>query len=370
MLDYLADRAEHSSSAGVLDIIQRVLDVTADSFVRSQDALTQALPLLSHLHALLPHSATLQSLLASGTEGSLPVSYDGHLPARSFSEWNVAALVPLAAKRWALRLEPVPPLSVESFIAASKWTDATVDILTTLVYRHQSARAPVIAWLESPDSTSCTAVHLVKIVFALYDSAREGDTHLSSESESLGVHFARLVKVVKNARLPQDVCSKAAASVASIVATHAPSRSRLLKLLSKELGLVAPEKLSQHSLFVSVRLIETNVAEARQFGEHLLDIGLRWAVRHFADNGAETDASRAILSSLGNDTRYSLAFVCSYFVLAATLIRVPIPVKSHLVEPVIATVIQERLNDTDAVYFVRLLAASTNIKVCPITMLL
>lgn len=302
MLDYLADRAEHSSSVGVLDIIERVLDVTADSFVRSQDALTQALPLLSHLHALLPHSATLQLLLASGTEGSLPVSYDGHLPARSFSEWNVAALVPLAAKRWALRLEPVPPLSVESFIAASKWTDATVDILTTLVYRHQSARAPVIAWLESPDSTSCSAVHLVKIVFALYDSAREGDALLFGESDSFAAHFARLVKVVKDARQPPHVCSKAAAAVASIVATHASSRSKLLKLLSKELGLVAPEKLSRYSLSISVKLIETNVAEARLFGEHLLDVGLRWAVRHFADNGASTDASRAILSSLGNVT--------------------------------------------------------------------
>lgn len=301
MLEYLADRAEHSSSACVLDIIERVLDVTADSFVRSQDALTQTLPLLSHLHALLPHSATLQLLLASGTEGSLPVSYDGHLPARSFSEWNVAAMVPLAAKRWALRLEPVPPLSVESFIAASKWTDATVDILTTLVYRHQSARVPVIAWLESPDSTSCSAVHLVKIVFALYDSAREGDAHLSGESDFFAAHFARLVKVVKDARQSPDVCSKAAASVAYIVATHASSRSKLLKLLSKELGLVVPEKLSQYSLSVSVKLIETNVAEARLFGEHLLDVGLRWAVRHFADNGASTDASRVILSCLGNN---------------------------------------------------------------------
>lgn len=303
LLDYLADRAEHSSWAGVLDIIERVLDVTANSFVRSQDALTQALPLLSHLHVLLPHSTTLQSLLASGTEGSLPVSYDGHLPARSFSEWNIAALVPLAAKRWALRLEPVPPLSVESFIAASNWTDAIVDILTTLVYRHQSARAPVIAWLESPDSASCSAVHLVKIVFALYDSAREGDDHLSGESDSTA-HFARLVKVVKDARQSPDVCSKAAASVAHIVATHASSRSKLLKLLSKELGLVAPEKLSQYSLFVSVKLIETNVTEARLFGEHLLDIGLRWAVRHFADNGVSTDASRAILSCLGNNARH------------------------------------------------------------------
>ncbi len=233
-----------------------MLEVTADSFIRSQDALTQALPLLSHLHALLPQSATLQSLLASGTEGSLPVIADGHLPARSFSEWNVAALVPLAAKRWALRLEPVPPLSVESFIAASNWTDATVDILTTLVYRHQSARVPVIAWLESPDSTSCSVVHLVKIVFALYDSAREGDAHPSGESDTFATHFARLVKVVKDARQSPDVCSKAAASIAFIVQTQPSSRRNLLKLLSKELGLVAPEKLSQYSLSVSVKLIE------------------------------------------------------------------------------------------------------------------
>lgn len=283
----------------MLDIIERVLDVTADNFARSQDALTQALPLLSRLHALLPHSTTLQSLLASGTEGSLPFCCDGHLPARSFSDWNVAALVPVATKRWALRSEAVPPLSVESFILADHWTDATVDILTTLLYRHPSARSSVIAWLDSPASTSCSAVHLVKVVFALHDSAREGDAHPSGESEPFTSHFARLVEVVKRARQTPDVCSKAAASIASVVATQTTSRSKLLKMLGKELASVAPEKLSQYSLTVAVKLVETIGTEARPLAEQLVDLGLRWAVRHFADKGTTTEDSRAILSGLG-----------------------------------------------------------------------
>ncbi|KAI0368460.1 hypothetical protein BV20DRAFT_969281 [Pilatotrama ljubarskyi] len=344
LLDYLADRAGHSSAPRVRELIERALDATADSLAREQDATTQALPLLCRLQVLSPNSPTLQSLLASGMKGSLPLGHDGCLPERPFSDWSITSLVPSADKRWTLRLMKVPSLSVESFLEAESWTEAAVDILTILLYRRESARAPIIAWLESSASQSCSTPHLVKVIFALYDSTREGDTQPVGHGDVLASHFARLVKVIKEARHTQDVCNKAAASLSSIVTTQPTSRLKFLKLLSKELASVAPEKLSPHSLTVAVTLARTIGADAASLGEQLLDLGLKWAVRHFADNTVDTAESRETLSHL------------------VALIRVPIPVKSHLAEPVIAAVVQERLASADGTRFVRLLAQSTNLK--------
>ncbi|KAH9887708.1 ribosome 60S biogenesis N-terminal-domain-containing protein [Cubamyces lactineus] len=347
LLDYLADRAEHSSSARALGLIERVLEVTAATVTREQDALTQALPLLSRLHSLLPSSSQLQSLIASGTAGSLPLCYDGQPPARSFSEWNVASLAPLAEKGWGLRMERLPKLSAESFLSAEPWTDATVDIVVTLLYRRPSVRPTVAQWLESPASQNCSTVHLVKVMSALYDSAVEGGSYPVSEGDIFESQFLRLVKIVKEARHPQAVCSMAASCVASIVAVAPSARPKLLKLLVKELPSIAPEKLSVYSLAVAVKLTETIGAEALPLAEQVADLGLKWAVRHFVDNDATTADSHTLLVYL------------------ARLVQAPTPVKSHLAEPVIAAVVQDRLASIDGTTFVRLLAKSTNLK--PVT---
>ncbi|KAI0666153.1 ribosome 60S biogenesis N-terminal-domain-containing protein [Trametes maxima] len=347
LLDYLVDRAEHSSSPRVQEVIEGILDVTAENIAHEQDAITQAISLFSRMQSLLPKSSKLQSLLASGTEGSLPLGFNGYPPARSLSNWNMASLVPRASKRWSLRREPMPALSVESLLSSEEWTDAAVDILTTLLYRQQSARAPVIAWLESSTSRGCDSSHLVKLIFALYDSAREGDAHPSGGAEAFVAHFSRLTKVAKEGRHPHDVCSMAAFSIATILEAEPSSRSVFLKLLSEDLADVSPERLTQYSLAVAVKLIQNVGAEVLPLGELLVDIGLRWAVRHFADKSSSSEASRALLSYLG------------------ALIRVSVSVKSHLAEPVMAVVIQEQLTSIECLSFLSLLATSTNLK--PVT---
>ncbi|KAJ8490078.1 hypothetical protein ONZ51_g2525 [Trametes cubensis] len=347
LLDYLADRAEHSSAAHALGLIERVLEVTAETITREQDALTQALPLLSRLHNLLPSSPQLQSHIASGTAGSLPLCYDGHLPARSFSEWSVASLAPLATKRWALRMECLPQLSAESFLSAEPWTDATVDILVTLLYRRPSVRPAVAQWLESPASEGCSTAHLVEVMHAFYDSAPEGDNHPPGESDVFTSHFSRLVEVVKEARLLQTVCSMAASCITSVAIVTPSIRSKLLKVLVTKLPSVAPVELSVQSLAVAVKLSESIGAEALPLAEQLVDLGLKWAVGHFVDHDTTAADGRMLLVNL------------------VRLIQAPTPVKSHLVEPIIAAVVQDRLASIDGTRFVRLLATSTNLK--PVT---
>ncbi|KAL7281927.1 hypothetical protein ACG7TL_003394 [Trametes sanguinea] len=347
--DYLVDRAEHSSSPRAQGLIERVLEATAGAITRDseQDALTQALPLLARLHSLLQNAPQLQSLIASAIAGSLPLCHDGHLPRRSFSEWNVASMAPLAAKRWSVRLHTLPALPIESFLSTGQLTDATVDIVATLLYRRQTAWSPVIQWLESSAAKDCSTAHLVKIMFALYDSAPDGAACPSGDSEVFVTHFRRLAKVVMDGRHPAEICLMASSCIAAIVAVISASRPKLLKVLSKEFTSIAPEKLSPHSLAAVASIGKAVGTEAEELCQQLLDLGLRWAVRYFADNETATEDGRTILSLL------------------VELIRLPTSLKSHLAEPVIAAVVQDRLASTDGTKFIRLLATSTNLK--PVT---
>ncbi|KAI9059024.1 hypothetical protein FKP32DRAFT_1761266 [Trametes sanguinea] len=349
LLDYLVDRAEHSSSPRAQGLIERVLEVTSEAINRGSesDALTQALPLLARLHSLLQNSPQLQSLIASAIAGSLPLCHDGYLPERSFSEWNVASMTPLAEKRWSMRLHALPDLPVGSFISAGQLTDATADIVATLLYRRQSARSPVIQWLESPGSKDSSIAHLVKLMFALYDSAQDGVAYSSGDSAVFATHLNRLAKVVVEGRHSAELCSMASSCIAAIAAVTSSSRSKFLKILSKEFSSVSPEKLSLHSLAAVVNIGKVIGTEAEALCQELLDLGLKWAVRYFADNATVTEDGRTVLSLL------------------VDLIQLPTTLKGHLAEPVIAAVVQDRLASIDGTRFIRLLATSTNLK--PVT---
>ncbi|CDO76370.1 hypothetical protein BN946_scf185011.g34 [Trametes cinnabarina] len=349
LLDYLIDRAEHSSASRVRQLIEQVLPVTVETIAHNseQDAPTQALPLLARLHSLLQNAPQLQSLIASALAGSLPLGYNGHLPVQSVSGGNIASTLSLATKHWHMRLQALPALPIGSFLTAESWTDATVSIITTLLYRRQSSRSPVIKWLESTASKDCPATHLVEVMCALYDSAREGDIFPNGDDDVSIAHFGRVAKIVKEARHSREICTMGVSCLATAVTVSSSARSNLLKILSNELLSVSPAKLSRYSLAVAVKLRRAIGVEVQVLCEDLLDLGLKWAVRYFADNDTSTEDGRAILSLL------------------AELIRLPTSVKSHLAEPVIAAVIQDRLASTDATNFIRLLATSTNLK--PVT---
>ncbi|KAI8984871.1 ribosome 60S biogenesis N-terminal-domain-containing protein [Trametes punicea] len=347
LLDYLSDWMEHSSSPRPYELIRRVLVVAAETLARDRDAPTHALPVLSRLHIALPNSPQLQPLIASGIAGSLPLCCDGHFPLLSFSGRRVSSIVPVAGQRWSLRLLPLPALSAESFISAEHWTDATVDILTMLLYRQQSIRRAIIKWLESPASESCSPPHLVKLIFTLYDTAQDGDVRPFEGDSISSFHFRRVAKVVKEGDHPANVRSMAVSCITSITTWASSNRPKLFKILREELTPTVPEDLHPQTLAIAVQLCRTIGADARALGEELVDVGLKWAVTHFVDNDNPSEEARALLSHL------------------AELIRVPIPVKGHLVEPVIAAVVQDRLASTDGTKFVRLLATSTNLK--PVT---
>ncbi|RPD59503.1 hypothetical protein L227DRAFT_654118 [Lentinus tigrinus ALCF2SS1-6] len=343
LLDYLAERADHSSAAATREIIVEILAISSKKLSHELDTTAHALPLLCRLQAHVPESSHLTSLIASATQGALPLAHDGFLPPPPmFSEWNVASLAPSVDKRWSLRLQPAPSIGIERLLSGEILSDATVDIVTSLLYRQRSARPPVMDWLESPASKSCSTAHLVKLLFALYDSTLDVD-----ESGNLPQsHFTRLVKVVIEARHPREVSLKACRCVVSMVASS-HNRAKCLKMLSKEVASMNPEQLRPYVLLLGTDVFQQIGSDARPLAEELLDLGLKWAVRHFAESESSSDDDRRTLLSLGS------------------LIVAKVAVKSHLVEPVISAVIQDRMSSGEAVKFARLLAASTHLK--PVT---
>ena len=266
---------------------------TASTLSKEPDAVTQALPLLCRLQSLLPGYTDLK-LIAAGTQGSLPLGYDGYLTLPAFSEWSVASLIPTATKRWSLRLQPLPTLSPTSILRDESLSDSGVDIITHLLYRQRSSRSAVAEWLASPESTNCGTTHLVRILFAFYDAGHE------QEDFSLPAHFLRIAKVVSEARHPREVCTMAASCAVEMVASSPSSRTKYFKILTKELPSVAPEKLSVHSLRVARDLLEQASSDASALAEQLLDLGLKWAVRYIADDSSTIAGGAEMLSTIGS----------------------------------------------------------------------
>ncbi|KAM5540626.1 hypothetical protein V8D89_005657 [Ganoderma adspersum] len=340
LLEFLAKRAEHSSSTVTQDLIRSVLEVAANTLTHEPDMTTRALPILCRLHSLVPGSPHLLSLIASGTRGFIPLCHDGYLPEHPFPERNLASLVSAASKRWALRLQPMPPLSVRPLLEGASLSDSSVDIVAHLLYRDRSVRSTVVEWLASPAAKTSSTDHLVRLVFAFCDSAPQGE----SCGEVVDSHFSRLAKVITETRHPPRICAMAVDCIVSAISSSPCSRSKHLTLLTQELSTLTVDRLSPHSLSVGKALLSAVHGEAIPLAEALLDIGLRWAVRRLADGTSLTDHDKRMLWSM------------------ASLIRAKVPSKSHMVEPVIVAIIQDQLSRVDAMQFACLLASSTPLK--------
>lgn len=293
LLDYLADRVEHSSADAVQEIIGAVLAATSDAISHALEATPQALPLLRRLQSLVPQSSELLALVATGTRNCLPLCYDGTLPDRPFPDWNVASLIPASDKRWALRLQPVPPLAVDQFLSGD---DSAVEIAANLLYRQASARSLVADWLRSPSANDCITANLVKITFALYDSSRVDG--IFDYSEALEPLFLRFAQALQDAHHPPPVRSMIVDCVVWIVASSPFHRYKYLKSLIKDVTSTIPDKLSPSSLLVGEKLHEEIGAEVVPLAEELLDMGLIWAVRYFADHVTSTADSITMLKSI------------------------------------------------------------------------
>lgn len=296
LLEYLAERAEHSGSTVPRGIIESVLEVTADALTRDMDATTQALPVLCRLHSLIPRYPRLTSLIASGTRGCIPLCHDGYLPELPSSESNLASLVSLATKRWSLRLQPLPSLSIRPLLEDTNLSNSSVDIVANLLYRDRSARSIVMEWLLSPASKTCGIDHFVRLAFAFCDSARSGD----SCEDVLDNNFSRLTKLVAEARRPHRICAMTVDCLVSCIASSSSySRSKYIGSLTQELSALTVDRLSLHCLSIGKALLSVIGVEAILLAEVLLDVGLRWAVRCFANGASLTDDDRTMLSSMG-----------------------------------------------------------------------
>ena len=276
-------------------LIGSVLEVTANTLNHEPDTTTRALPLLCRLHSLVPGSPHLLSLIASGTRGFTPLCHDGYLPEHPFPERNLASLVFEASNRWALRLQPMPPLSVRPLLEGASLSDPAVDIIAHLLYRDRSMRSTVAEWLASPAAKTSNTDRLVRLVFAFCDSAPQGE----SCGDVVDSHFSRLTNVITEARRPPRICTMAVDCVVSAISSSPCSRSNHLRLLTQELSALTVDRLSPHSLSVGKALVSAVHEEAIPLAEGLLDIALQWAVRRFAEGTSLTDHDKSMLSSIG-----------------------------------------------------------------------
>lgn len=286
----------------------------ADHSISSSTTSSPALiDLFIQLQSILPQSDALESALASAITRSFPPLYDGTLPPLHSSQSTVQELLAYTEPLWTNRLNHLRHINVESFLQKDKWTQSTVQIVSSLIYVQSATRKAVFEQLGGL-AGKCGVEGLGRVVLALVDSFENSDDAIAGLLENLVIPFQVFTQALtqpKEQHQPQTLALCAWCTATIII--RAPSlQSRLLRYLTDAVSGI-PKTTAPNSHFISVvRRLQKSASQGKELDElveALVSRGLVCAVVRLTsstDTGAAVEstgkldeASYAMFSELG-----------------------------------------------------------------------
>ncbi|KAH9916809.1 ribosome 60S biogenesis N-terminal-domain-containing protein [Fomitopsis serialis] len=330
LLDHFADKG--SLAAQRADIVEEALRAIASGLSAVQPKAST----VASLHLILPHSTQLERILGSLLHDQLPLCYDGIAP--GMGDADLRAVIAESTRRWSrCTVQPQSFVSIDEVLKSQQWSDATANIVVSLVYRQPSARGAVLKWLQDDVSTVCTTYHLARVLFALVDrgflaaSAGEDVAHL--------VQHHRKVNTEHTGRL----CTMYIKTACALIEQVGPIRGQLLAVLQRECEKQSSNSVSFHLTRVLAILSPRMKTDVADIAEELMAKALPWAVQLLSSGEALTSAETEVLADLG-------------------IIAKAVSPRSHLVEPVLTAVAQQRLGDVSVIHFAGILVQATSLK--------
>ncbi|KAI0269360.1 ribosome 60S biogenesis N-terminal-domain-containing protein [Gloeopeniophorella convolvens] len=340
ILDHaLQDSSATENGAGVKDVIQSTFSAIERYIATNGEVpgLRQRLPQLVTLYSAQPDWALLETLIAKEIESALPSCIDGlnvGIPS------DLAALVSVSSSRWSKRsVLHLEGLDVSVFLQRPTWTSQTVSIIKTLVYSSQTARQTFRIFLESKAAQIQPATHLAPAIWSWLDADPTDDLGTGNVWKK---HFNKLATGIVDTKAPMH---------------HRFTCSRTMQELLRKLPSLHLELASDMQDVIKALPADTLTVEVLQLGEHvirtlpqadsddlsstLLDHGIRWASRAFADADAVDDG---IVKALGS------------------LLKRSPNVKPHLTDTVLTALIQNRLSESSVLDFASDLVATASLK--------
>ncbi|TFY53062.1 hypothetical protein EVJ58_g9659 [Rhodofomes roseus] len=335
LLDLFASNASMATERAA--IIEEALGALASNMSTVQPKAST----IASLHSILPQSLQLERILGTLLHDQLPLCYDGLVP--DMDAMDLHGVIFESNRRWSRCIvRPESFVSIEEVLKSQHWSDATADIVVSLVYRQPSARSAVLEWLNDDVTAVCTTHHLARVLFALVDcgflvtSTEHDITHLVQ-------HYRKVVRGLARGKHTEDTGRLGALylKTACAMTEHLGSiRGQLIATLQRECEKMNSDAVSFYLLRVLAVLCQEVKTEVTEVAEELTAKALPWAVRLLASGEAITSAEIEALTDLGT-------------------IASAVPPKSHLVEPVLTAVAQQCLGNVSAIHFAQVLVQAT-----------
>ncbi|KAF5371492.1 hypothetical protein D9615_009605 [Tricholomella constricta] len=349
LLKNLTPPTPSTSDLDLLGDVFTALRTLTASHADSEVELMRRLPQLIALRSLLPNSLVLEELIAIAIESSIPAYCNGAPSScgngKAVEETRLGGIVRRAELRRSRHMNPRLvnlDLPAQSFLEQDSWTQATVTIVAGLIYQTSSSfpRKEFVRWLGTDHCARTDPGHFVTVVHAFLDTSFCRGQGLSSvnDSDIWLPQFTRLVEALSDDGLPHDTRSTAVTCL-SLMIRLIPSRTaEFLSAVVHAVQALPVDKLNPYLLFLGRQLQAT----AESLVAELVDHGIQWAVRFFAEpEDASFDPAIGELTSL---------------------VQISPAIKPHLVETLLGVVIQNRLAHPLAVKLITALLSNVHLK--------
>ncbi|KAL4075510.1 ribosome 60S biogenesis N-terminal-domain-containing protein [Scleroderma citrinum] len=286
------------------------------------DAVELPLGRLLGFQTQLSQSSLLEDMIAVCMASQLPVCHDA-LPPPSLS---FAMITTLHLPRGG-HLTSVPPDLISRYLAKEIWSDSAAKIIAMLLYAHVASSPAFASWLGSGQWEQCSIDHIAMTFAAFLDCSQSvADDLTQIDQEVVTKILERLFSewpALGEKRLSRLQC------ICYVLQRYGQRRPYLPAVVEQKFQALPVENFAFETLHVAHYALRVTACETLAGG--LLDRALRWAVRHFSNVDGHDDDSVTALGILRHISRGNFKF------------------KPHLVEPVMAAIIKNRLHDPAAV---------------------
>ncbi|CAA7269153.1 unnamed protein product [Cyclocybe aegerita] len=340
LMGHLQEYGHATPAAELANVILVALSSMAASELEAESTFVQRLPQLLSLRAVLRDSPLLDDLIAISLEATLPIGLDGFSPPSAPSD--LVVVVKRSQTRWAHRSRAAKiDLDIRQFLMQTTFSEATVRIISALLYCRPVSREIFVQWVASEDCLRRDINLLLPIIHAFLDSAPLGQT---VKYEIWAPLLPRIVNVLVNTSGLSALKFKAKQCLFDILTTASkPDSEKILSALVAEFKEFSKADVSAETLSAGVWLADHYGLKANVLLSIIVDNGMQWAIDRLADE-KEVEGSTCVVQWL------------------TLLVKKANVSKPHLVETLLSVVVQNHLYNVPALHLTAECLSSSQLK--------
>ncbi|KAH0839437.1 ribosome 60S biogenesis N-terminal-domain-containing protein [Lanmaoa asiatica] len=296
-------------------------------------------PKLLELQAVLPESALLEDMLSVTLMSQLPLGLDGQI---AFADGQFLSTVFTRTKlTHASDLQSLPFNLISQLLEKDTWTDSTASTIVALLYLNPSSIQAYTTWLNSKQWTRFGIHTFASVLAAFLDCIALASGDLSQVNDD--VLHVLLNHLSLGERSHRSSLTRHLECIHKILEFAGIRRAQLVSALQERIQGVPLMDCAFETTFLARKLI--GVSGCSALTTSIVDRALQWAVRHLSGDAADSEESSMALENLKHITAQQKTL------------------KSHLVEPLLTTLVQRHLSDASMLDLAVESASKTPLKV-------